>query len=262
MADLLVDTHAHLDMISQDIETVCTVVKRARENDVGAILSVGIDVESSRSAVRFAQDIEDVFAAVGIHPNDADQFSQDTLAVLKRLCQNDKVKAWGEIGLDYYRDRTSKKVQQKAFEAQLQAASDRSLPVIIHARNALKDCIYIIKDFLIRGELTGVFHCFSGTEADARRVLDLGFYVSFTGVITFSKAEEVREVVRFVPMERILIETDSPFLSPVPFRGKPNEPARVRYIAETIARVKGADYLEVASCTTKNARDLFVLPVP
>ena len=262
MTDLLVDSHAHLDMISQDIEAVCAVMKRARNEGVGAVLSVGIDMASSKSAVRFAQRIDDVFASVGIHPNDADQFSQDALMVLKRLSQNDNVKAWGEIGLDYYRNRTPKKVQQKAFEAQLQVASDMSLPVIIHARDALEDCIHVIRNFLTKGPLGGVFHCFSGTEADARKVLDLGFYISFTGVITFPKAEIAREVVRFVPMDRILIETDSPFLSPVPFRGKPNEPARVRYVAEMVARVKGVDYAEVASCTTKNAKDLFVLPVP
>ncbi len=262
IGSLLVDTHAHLDMISQDKETICSVLERARHEGVGAVLSVGIDVESSKAAVHFAREIDDVFAAVGFHPNDASRFSKDALVILKKLCQHTKVRAWGEIGLDYYRDRTPKRVQKEVFEVQLQAAFDRSLPVIIHARNALEDCIQIIKGFLKKGQLLGVFHCFSGTEADARRVLDLGFYVSFTGVVTFPKAEALRKVVRFVPIDRILIETDSPFLSPVPFRGKPNEPARVRYVAETIARIKGMDYAEVASCTTKNAKDLFVLPAP
>ncbi len=262
MKDMLVDTHAHLDMISSDFDKVSSVMERARSEGVGAVISVGIDLESSNAALAFAKRFDDVFASVGIHPNDADQFSQDALAHLSDLATHKKVLAWGEIGLDFYRKHTSRQVQMQAFEAQLDTASAKGLPVIIHARDALDECIEIIASFLRSKHLTGVFHCFSGDIESAKKVLDLGFYLSFTGVITFPKAESVRKVVGYTPLDKILLETDSPFLSPVPYRGKANEPSRVRYVAETVAVVKEIDLSEVALCTTRNAKDLFALPLP
>lgn len=258
----LVDTHAHLDLISRDSNQVTNVVRRASEAEVHALISVGIDLESSRKAVSFASKFGSVYASVGIHPNDADQFSEQALNELRQIAKgNKKVVAWGEIGLDFYRKRTERDTQIKAFEAQIEAAASMSLPIIIHARQALSECIDVIRSFLKKEDLSGVFHCYSGDIDQAKKVLDLGFYISFTGVITFPKAEEARDVCKFVPLDRILIETDSPFLTPVPFRGKPNEPAYVRLVAEAMAKVKGISFDEVASCTTENAKDLFALSV-
>ena len=257
----LVDTHAHLDMMVGNERELPRVLEGAKKEGVSEIISVGIDLASSRKAIHFAENFDGVYAAVGIHPNDANLFSGDALKELEGLSENTKVKAWGEIGLDFYRDYTPRKVQYDAFEAQLQAASKRGLPVIIHARDALSECIEIISEFSKRNGIQGVFHCFSGSTREATRVLDLGFYLSFTGVITFPNAKGLRDVAAFVPIDRILIETDSPFLSPVPFRGKPNEPGRVRFVAEAISRLKKMDFLEVALCTTRNARALFGLSV-
>ena len=257
----LVDTHAHLDMIVRSDRELPKLLERANKEGVSEIISVGIDLTSSRKALHFAENFDSVYAAVGIHPNDANLFSDDALKELEGLSENTKVKAWGEIGLDFYRDYTPRRVQYDALEAQLEAASKRELPVIIHARNALSECIEIIREFSKRNSIQGVFHCFSGSTRDATRVLDLGFFVSFTGVVTFPNAKGLRDVAAYVPIDRILIETDSPFLSPVPYRGKPNEPGRVRFVAETISRIKKMDFPEVALCTTRNARALFGLSV-
>ncbi len=259
----LVDTHAHLDLITRDSNQVSNVVRRASEAAVDALISVGIDLGSSQKAVSFASKFSSVYASVGIHPNDANQFSEQALKELLQIArENKKVVAWGEIGLDFYRKKTERDVQIKAFEAQIEAAVSMSLPIIIHARQALSECIDVIRSFSKKKALSGVFHCYSGDVDLAKKVLDLGFYISFTGVITFPKAEEARDVCKFIPLDRLLIETDSPFLTPVPFRGKPNEPAHVRLVAETIAKVKGISFDEVASCTTKNAKGLFDLFVP
>ncbi len=257
----LVDTHAHLDMLAKTDTELSSILEKARAEGVVAIISVGIDLESSRKAVSFAESYENVYVSVGVHPNDATIFSEDVFDALESLVENRNVKAWGEIGLDFYRDYTPRKLQYEAFEAQLDAASKRGLPVIIHARDALKECIEIIEGFSNKRDLHGVFHCFSGDVEEARRVLDLDFFISFTGVITFPNAKMVREVAAYVPIQKILIETDAPFLSPVPYRGKPNEPARVKYVAEAIAKIKDMDFSEVASCTTSNARALFDLSV-
>ncbi len=257
----LVDTHAHLDMMVRSDRELSQVLERANKQGVLEIISVGIDLASSRKAIHFAENFDGVYASVGIHPNDANLFSDDALKELEGLAENTKVKAWGEIGLDFFRDYTPRRVQYDAFEAQLASASKRGLPVIIHARNALNECIEIISEFSKKNGIQGVFHCFSGSTREATRVLDLGFYVSFTGVVTFPNAKDIRDVAAFVPIDRILIETDSPFLSPVPYRGKSNEPGRVRFVAEVISRLKNMDFLEVALCTTRNARALFGLPV-
>ncbi|NPA94149.1 MAG: TatD family hydrolase [Thermodesulfobacteria bacterium] len=256
----LVDTHAHLDMISSNEEKIAQVLERARDEGVGMVITVGIDLDSSKKACSLAKRFSNVFASVGIHPNDAKTFSEEAQKELDLLAADDRVVAWGEIGLDFYRDRTPRQVQMEAFTAQLESAASRGLPVIIHAREAVDECIDVIGQFSTGKGLRGVFHCFSGDRAAAKRVLDLGFYISFTGVITFPKAEAVRDVADYVPIDRVLIETDAPFLSPVPFRGKQNEPARVRYVAETLAQVKKMDFSEVAKWTTNNAVALFGLP--
>ncbi len=257
----LVDTHVHLDLIDDGRGTP-EVLDRARQQGVTALVTVGIDLSSSERAVDFAKQYPRVFAAIGIHPNDAKGFGQGANSALLDLAKDDKVVAWGEIGLDYYRNRTPVAMQHKVFEAQLESAASLGLPVIIHDRDAHDDCLAIIRSFLKTSTLEGVFHCFSGDKVFARKVLDLGFNISVTGVVTFPKAEQLVEVVSFVPMDRLMIETDSPFLSPVPFRGKINEPARVRIVAEKIAQIKDMPLEEVAEWTTRNAKGLFGLQLP
>jgi len=254
----LVDTHAHLDMIDSGKGTR-EILERAREQGVNAVISVGVDMESSGKAVAYSRHYRQVFAAVGIHPNDSIGFEESAVSQLMELAGDEKVVAWGEIGLDYFRRHAPASIQKKAFDAQLEAAASLKLPVIIHDRDAHEDCLSILKSHLNSSDLAGVFHCFSGSKAFARQVLDLGFFVSFTGVVTFPKAEELVDVVRFVPMDRMMIETDSPFLSPVPFRGRTNEPARVRIVAEKVAEIKKVSLEEVARWTTGNAEGLFSL---
>ena len=254
----LVDTHVHLDMIDHGRHTR-EVLDRASDEGVGALISVGIDLESSVKAVEYARRYPQVSAAVGIHPNDSQDFDAAAVNRLMELAVEQNVVGWGEIGLDYYRKHTPAPLQQQAFEAQLEAAASLDMPVIIHDRDAHEDCLSILKSFCSAADLTGVFHCFSADREVALQALDLGFYISFTGVITFPRTEDLSEVVRFVPLDRLLVETDSPFLSPVPFRGKPNEPARVGIVAERIARIKDIPLEEVAQWTTRNAEALFGL---
>ena len=258
----LVDTHAHLDMISKNEDQLASVIQRASEHGVKAIITVAIDESSTFKALNIAKRFPSCFSTVGLHPNDAQKYSPNILEKFENLALNNKeIVAVGEIGLDFYRDYTPRKKQYEAFCAQLEIASRLGLPVIIHARDALKECISIIKDFIMKNELKGVFHCFSGDKNMAQKVLDLGFYISFTGVLTFPKADGLRKVASYIPIEHILIETDCPFLSPVPFRGKPNEPARVYYVADVLAKIKHLSLDEVAECTTKSAKDLFKLPI-
>ncbi|RUM89924.1 MAG: hydrolase TatD [Thermodesulfatator sp.] len=254
----IVDTHAHLDMINDGTETGL-ILETARESGVGAVISVGIDLESSKKATDFSKRYQGVYAAVGIHPNDASDFTESNIKSLLSLAAKERTVAWGEIGLDYYRKHTSVSRQRAVFEAQLEVAASLAMPVIIHDRDAHDDCLAILRSFLKTSELGGVFHCFSGDISIARRVLDLGFFLSFTGVITFPRAKEAVEVVAFAPADRIMVETDSPFLSPVPFRGKTNEPARARVVAEKMAEIRGTSLEEMAKCTTRNAKDLFGL---
>ncbi len=258
---VLVDTHVHLDMIDEGKHT-SQVLERAGKCGVKTVISVGIDLESSRAAVDYSRRYPGAFAAVGIHPNDAKDFDTGSLHSLIDLAKEDKIAGWGEIGLDYFREHTPRDIQLRAFEEQLEAAASLGLPVIIHDRDAHQDCLSVLKTFVSSTPLTGVFHCFSGDKSFAGKVLDLGFFISFTGVVTFPKAQETVEVARFVPLDRIMIETDSPFLSPVPFRGKVNEPARARIIAEKIAEIRGIPLEEVANWTTRNASALFGLKLP
>ena len=254
----LVDTHVHLDMIDHGTHTK-QVIERASDEGVSALISMGIDLESSGKAVEYARRYPQVYAAVGLHPNDAQDFDHVAVNRLMELAREQNVVGWGEIGLDYYRKHTPVGLQQEAFEAQLEAAAALDLPVIIHDRDAHEDCLSILKSACRSADLAGVFHCFSGSRVVAEQVLDLGFHISFTGVITFPRTEELSEVVRFVPLNRLLVETDSPFLSPVPFRGRPNEPARVGVVAERIARIRDIPFEEVAQWTTRNAEVLFGL---
>jgi TatD DNase family protein len=258
----LVDSHAHMNLKPLS-RKVPQVLERAKEAGVKAIINIGIDIETSKAARQLSENASDqdpiLYFSAGIHPHDSEGLDGDALKALRGLLSGGRAVAVGEIGLDYYRDLAPRDVQKRAFEAQLELAHELGLPIIIHDREAHEDIMDILSAFLRHHHLRGVFHCFSGDEAMAKRVLDMGFFISFTGVITFPKAEGLRQVARYVPPDRMLVETDCPFLAPVPFRGKTNEPAYVAYVARALADVKGIGLEECARWTTRNAAELFGL---
>ena len=253
MAELF-DTHAHLDFPAFD-EDRDEVIGRAREAGVRRIVTIGSGggTESSRRAIAVADTDPDIWATVGVHPHDAKLMDEDAIAGLAELAKaNSKVVGLGEIGLDYAKMYSEKDVQMKWFRRQLDLAKELDLPVIIHDRDAHDDLMKVLKEDGI-GEAGGIMHCYSGGPDLAKELVEMGFYISFPGVITFKNAKKAPEVVEAVPKDRILIETDCPFLAPHPYRGKRNEPAYVKYVAEAIAKIKGDPYERIARMTTDNA---------
>ncbi|MCU0572992.1 MAG: TatD family hydrolase [Syntrophobacteraceae bacterium] len=258
MEATLIDTHAHLDFpeLARDLDSV---LDRASRAGVREIVTIGIDLESSRKAVNLAGRHERIYATVGIHPHGARRIDHATLESLRRLAGGDKVVAIGEIGLDYYRDRQPRPVQQECFRQQVELACELGLTAVFHVRDAHEDFLRLVEPYADKLR-RGVLHCFSGDWAVAEAALALGFHLSIPGTVTYPRAEAQHEVVRRCPVERLLIETDAPFLAPVPFRGKDNEPAYVLYTAQKIAQLRGCALDEVARHTTRNARDAFGIP--
>ncbi|MSN25854.1 MAG: YchF/TatD family DNA exonuclease [Geobacter sp.] len=251
---VLIDSHAHIYYrdYAADFEEM---LARASDAGVAAMLVVGTDLESSRESVELAEKYPQLYASVGIHPHDAGRVTEKCYDVIRELAQaSPKVVAIGEIGLDFYRDRSPRDVQEVVFQRFLQMASELEMPVIIHDRDAHDRVMTILQEKKVR---RGVLHCFSGDAAMAAQAIAMGFYISIPGTITYSSNEALREVVRAVSIDRMLVETDCPYLTPVPFRGKRNEPAYVRIAAEKVAEVKGLTLDDVARITTKNVRDLF-----
>ncbi|MEZ0328420.1 MAG: TatD family hydrolase [Dissulfuribacterales bacterium] len=246
------------------LDSLSNVMHRAAANGVEQVMTIGVDLLSSQKAMELAAMWPQVFCAVGIHPHDAAripsfEWLQNQLNAIRLQDTSNKIKAIGETGLDFAKEYSPRAEQFHAFRWHLELALEWGLPVVVHDREAHGQTLDVLAEYAARG-LTGVLHCFSGDTEMARRVLDMGFHVSVSGVVTFSKADVLREAVRFTPLDRLLIETDSPFLAPVPYRGKTNEPGYVRYVAEEIARLKCLTLEEVASCTTRNAQALFALP--
>ncbi len=250
----LVDTHAHLNLpnFKKDLEEV---IARAKEAGVVAIINVGIDLKTSIKALELAHAYEGLWATAGLHPHEVKKATEETYETLKALFQDPKIVAVGEIGLDYAKEYSPRGLQREHFARQLALARELQKPVVIHSREA-PDIMEILRQELPE---KFVFHCYAGDKREAREILDLGGYISITGIVTFPKAENIREIVRYVPLERLMAETDCPFLTPVPHRGKRNEPAFVRYVVEKIAELKGVSFEECARITTKNARDFFGL---
>lgn len=256
---LLVDTHAHLDFedYNSDLDAV---IGRAREAGLTAIVTVGIEPKEWQPTLDIAASYKDVFPALGIHPNSAGQTNTNTLADLAALCSSHRVVAIGETGLDYYRDYVPHEVQRDSFRAHLDLARQLDLPVIIHNRDAHADVLDVLRK---DGAGTrGVMHSFSGDLDFARECIGLGYMISLSGPVTFKKAADKHEAARSVPLEMLLVETDCPFLTPEPFRGRRNEPSYVRYTAQTVASLREISYAQVAEATTTNAARLFGLVVP
>ena len=266
---MFVDTHCHLDFDWFEADRD-NVINRAREAGVQRILNPGINLDSSLRAVRMARDYQELFVAVGVHPNEAISWDNHSYDELNNLGRNKKVVAIGEIGLDYYRDRTPIEIQKKALEEQLALAAELNLPVIIHCRNENPNNAKAILDVLQMLERwkdkinyqtwdlpLGVLHSYSGSLEAAKSAIELGFVIGITGPITFQKAENLRHLVERIPLDYLLIETDAPFLTPHPFRGKRNEPANVKLIAQKIAQIKNLPLEQVEEITTMNAERLF-----
>jgi TatD DNase family protein len=257
---MLIDTHAHLQVHQFDGDRE-SVISAAHADQVDRMVVPGIDLESSRRAVELAAAHPgEVFAAVGIHPHDATTLDGAGLAALRELAAEPGVVAIGEIGLDYYRHLSPVEVQREALVQQLALAGEVHLPVILHNRDSHADLISVLREHNQDLSSGGVFHCFIGDRQMAEDALDVGFYLSFAGPVTFPRNTELAEIAAWAPSERILIETDSPYLAPPPFRGKRNEPRHVRLIAEHIAALRGISLAELASLTTRNAESLFRLP--
>ena len=252
---MLIDTHAHLEMreFNDDQDEV---IKRAREAGVEYILTIGTTLESSRDAVMLADKYDFIYAAIGIHPYEVKDILHPTYDILRHFAQHKKVVAYGEIGLDYHYEHSPRTDQKRKFRDMLREARMLELPVIVHDRDAHEDTLQILSEEW-SPELGGVLHCFSGDISMAKRMIEMGFSLSVAGPITFPKAEALREVVRQIPIEHLLIETDSPYLAPQPMRGKRNEPAFVRHAAEAIAKIKGLSFDDVARITSFNAMQLF-----
>jgi TatD DNase family protein len=259
---ILIDSHAHLDAKAFDSDRP-EVIERAWQAGLGAVITVGVgeNLAEIERALSLSDEHEMVFATVGVHPHDAQKIEHDWYGRIEELARHPKVVGIGETGLDYHYMHSPKSAQREAFERFLRMGRKVDLPVVIHTREADEDTFSVLREAREDGDqpLRGVVHCFSGDYPMARQVLDLGLHISFTGVITFPKADTLREVMKKIPLEKLLLETDCPYLAPVPFRGKRNEPARVVQVAETVATVVGRPIEEVARITTENVVRLFGL---
>ncbi|HID87967.1 MAG TPA: TatD family deoxyribonuclease [Anaerolineae bacterium] len=258
----LIDTHAHLDFPQFDDDRE-EVIQRALEAGVAQIITIGVDLESSRAAIALAEKYSHIYATVGMHPHDAIQLTPQVLAELQELARHPKVVAVGEMGLDFYRNLSPREAQRRAFEAQLALAREIGKPVVIHDRDAHGEVMATLRRWVAdhpaqaNQRPLGVLHCFSGGPEMAREAVGLGFYISLAGPVTFLNARKPVEVARQVPLENLLVETDAPFLSPHPYRGRRNEPARVRLVAQRIAEIKKLPLEELARITTANAQRVF-----
>ena len=250
------DTHAHL--IEEDFDDdLDEVILRARSADVNHILNVSYDGESSVKGVDLANKEEGIYTSIGIHPHWAEELNDEVLEDLFLLAKNEKVLAIGEIGLDYYKSTSSREIQQKAFLAQIELANSLDLPVLIHDRDAHGDLFELIKNN--RPKRGGILHCFSGSLELAQEGIKLGFYISFAGPLTFKNSRRLPEIAVKIPLEKIVIETDSPYLAPEPLRGKRNEPAYVVYVLEKLAELRQKNNMEMAEITFMNAKDILGL---
>ncbi|HKL76030.1 MAG TPA: TatD family hydrolase [Halanaerobiales bacterium] len=251
----LVDTHAHLDFPRFDKDRK-EVIKRAIDGGVKIIVNIGSSMTSSRNSVELSRRYNEIYSVVGIHPHNADSFNLNISKKLKSLSENKKVVAIGEIGLDFHYDNSPREKQKQAFRAQLRLAKSLDLPVVIHTRDADEETLEILKEENA-DKIGGIMHCFASDKKMAREILDLGFYIAFGGLITFKNLNNLREVVKEVPINKILVETDAPYLTPDPYRGKRNEPLYVKYVAEKISEIKGLSKEEIAKKTTQNAKKVY-----
>ncbi len=254
---MLFDTHAHLNDPAFDPDREELMASFASAG-VGLVMNAGCSLESSRDIVQMAEKYPWLYASVGSHPDSADEVNEAVLEEYRKLCkQSDKVKAIGEIGLDYYYEDIPREVQQRAFRLQMELAKELDMPVIVHERDAHNDGLAIIKEF---PTVKGVFHCYSGSAEMARQLVNLGWYIGFTGVLTFKNARKAVETAASIPLERIVLETDCPFMAPEPFRGKRTHPGYLYRMAEKLAEIRGISVEEVHAATLENGKRLYRIP--
>lgn len=254
---MLVDSHCHLDRLDVTAypNGLCDVIEEARQQQVSQILCVGINMQNAHQVVQIAQTYSDVYCSIGLHPLDIEPELPD-MQQLIQLCQQEKVVAVGETGLDYFYAKETAQQQQHSFRLQMEVATQVNKPVIIHTREAQQDTLDILREY--RAErIGGVFHCFTENWDMAKQGLDMGFYISISGIVTFRNAENVREVAKKIPSDRLLVETDAPYLTPVPFRGKPNYPKHVVQVAKFLADLRGESFEQFCAATTQNFQTLF-----
>ena len=250
---MLFDTHAHMDdrAFREDRDAL---IESLPEKGVGLVMTPGCSLESSRNAVALAEKYPHVYAAVGSHPDVADEVNETVLEEYRKLCKLPKVKAIGEIGIDYHYEDIPRDLQLKAFRMQMELAREVKLPVIVHEREAHEDGMAVVREF---PDVTGVFHCYSGSAEMARQLVDLGWYIGFTGVLTFKNARKAIETAASIPLDRIVLETDCPYMAPEPFRGKRNDPGYIYRMAEKLAEVRGLSVEEIQAITTENGKRLY-----
>jgi len=252
---MLVDTHCHLDFPQFDPDRDA-VIQRAGEAGISYFVNIGATLDSSSAACDLAAKYAQVYAGVGVHPHEADNFNQEAEDKLRELALRNKVVAIGETGLDYYRNLSSEEHQLHAFSRQIKLAKDLNLPLVIHSRQADEQVIQVLKDAM---PIRAVIHCFSGDESFLKECLGSGFFISFTCNITYKKAQGLRDMIKLTPLDKLMLETDAPYLSPDGFRGKRNEPMQIKLLAEAVSLIKGASVEEIADKTTKNAKEFFNL---
>ena len=251
---MLFDTHAHMDDRAFD-EDRAALLAELPNQQISLLMNPGCSLESSRNAVKLANTHDYIYAAVGSHPDVADEVNEEVLEEYRTLCKlNSKVTAIGEIGLDYHYEDIPRDLQKQAFRAQMALAAELDLPVIVHERDAHEDGMAIVKEF---PTVTGVFHCYSGSAEMARQLVDLGWYIGFTGMLTFKNARKAVEVASSIPLERIVLETDCPYMAPEPFRGKRNDPGKLYRMAEKLAEIRGLSVEEIHRITTENGKRLY-----
>ena len=251
---MLFDTHAHMDdrAFDSDREELLSALP---EQGIALLMNPGCSLASSQAACRLSQEYSYIYAAVGSHPDAADEVNEEVLEEYRKLCKlNPKIKAIGEIGLDYHYEDIPRDIQQRAFRMQLELARELNLPVIVHEREAHEDGMKIIAEF---PEVTGVFHCYSGSAEMARLLVERGWYIGFTGVLTFKNARKAVEVAQSIPLERIVLETDCPYMSPEPFRGRRNDPSRLCYMAEKLAQLRSLPVESIHEITVENGKQLY-----
>ena len=251
---MLFDTHAHMDDRAFDIDRE-ELLASFPEKGIGLVMNPGCSLESSRNVAKLIQEYDFLYGAVGSHPDAADEVNDEVLEEYRALCkQNPKIKAIGEIGLDYHYEDIPREIQLKAFRAQMELARELDLPVIVHEREAHEDGMKVVEEF---PEVTGVFHCYSGSAEMAKQLIKKGWYIGFTGVLTFKNARKAIEVASAIPLERIVLETDCPYLSPEPFRGTRNDPTKLYRMAEKLAEIRGLSVEEIHAITMENGKKLY-----
>lgn len=252
---MFIDSHAHLDddRFNEDRDSI---IEAIRKNDIDIVVNIGADLSSSIRSIKLSEEYDFIYAVVGVHPHDAKTMDDNTINLIKTFAAKEKVVAIGEIGLDYYYDNSPRDIQKKRFIEQIELAKDLDMPIVVHTRDAAGDTMEIIKNAQ-DGRLRGVMHCYSGSVEQAFEYIDLGFYISLGGPVTFKNSRVSKEVAKAIPLDKMMIETDSPYLTPEPYRGKRNNPMYVKYVAEKIAELREVSIEEIGRVTSENTKRLF-----